>query len=284
MKYGAAIFATDYSVDPGRFAQMAEERGYESVFFPEHTHIPVSRDTPYPGGGDLPEAYWHTHDLFVSLAAAAAATERVKIGSGICLITERDPIVTAKEVASVDVLSGGRMIFGVGAGWNLEELRNHGTDPDRRFRLMRERVEAMKAIWSQDEAEYHGELVDFDPIWSWPKPVQKPHPPVIVGGMGKRVVERVLAYGDGWFPQPGRAEHTDFMRRLEELRRAADEAGRELPEITAFGAGPDPAVIEDYAAAGVTRTVFWLPSVPEDELSGRFDRIAERIDLSPGGN
>ncbi|HEX6458376.1 MAG TPA: LLM class F420-dependent oxidoreductase [Thermoleophilaceae bacterium] len=284
MKYGAAIFATDYSVDPARFAQMAEERGYDSVFFPEHTHIPASRDTPYPGGGDLPEQYWHTHDLFVSLMAAAAATERVKIGSGICLVTERDPIVTAKEVASVDVLSGGRMIFGIGAGWNLEELRNHGTDPSTRFRLMRERVEAMKAIWTEDEAEYHGELVDFGPIWSWPKPLQKPHPPVMIGGMGRRVVERVLAYGDGWFPQPGRLPHEEFMGRLEELRRACQNAGRELPEVTAFGAKPDPALIEDYAAAGVTRTVFWLPSVREDELSGSFDRIAARIEPSPGGN
>jgi probable F420-dependent oxidoreductase len=278
--YGVAIFATDYAVDPGRFAAIAEERGYESVFFPEHTHIPVSRATPYPGGGDLPEPYSHTHDLFVALTAAAAATERIKIGSGICLVTERDPIVTAKEVASVDALSGGRLIFGVGAGWNLEELRHHGTDPDSRFRLMRERVEAMKAIWTQDEAEYHGKLVDFDPIWSWPKPAQKPHPPVMIGGMGKRVVERVLAYGDGWFPQPGRAPHDEFMKRLEELRSAADAAGRPLPEMTAFGAKPDPVLIEDYAAAGVTRTVFWLPSVQESELMGSLDKIASRIDDS----
>jgi probable F420-dependent oxidoreductase len=278
--YGVAIFATDYAVDPGRFAAIAEERGYESVFFPEHTHIPVSRATPYPGGGDLPEPYSHTHDLFVALTAAAAATEQIKIGSGICLVTERDPIVTAKEVASVDALSGGRLIFGVGAGWNLEELRHHGTDPDSRFRLMRERVEAMKAIWTQDEAEYHGKLVDFDPIWSWPKPAQKPHPPVMIGGMGKRVVERVLAYGDGWFPQPGRAPHEEFMKRLEELRSAADAAGRPLPEMTAFGAKPDPVLIEDYAAAGVTRTVFWLPSVQESELMGSLDKIASRIDDS----
>jgi len=275
--YGVAIFATDYAVDPGRFAAIAEERGYESVFFPEHTHIPVSRDTPYPGGGELPETYWHTHDLFVALTAAAAATERVKIGAGICLVTERDPIVTAKEVASVDVLSGGRLIFGVGAGWNLEEMRDHGTDPATRFRLMRERVEAMKAIWTQDEAEYHGKLVDFDPIWSWPKPVQKPHPPVMIGGMGKRVVERVLAYGDGWFPQPGRLPHEEFITRLEELRRAAEEAGRDLPHMAVFGAKPDPDLIADYAAAGVTRTVFWVPSVQEAELSGSLDKIAERI-------
>lgn len=277
MLYGAAIFPTDRSVDPGTFARMAEERGYESVFFPEHTHIPVSRDTPYPGGGELPEQYLRTHDLFVALTAAAAATERVKIGSGICLVIERDPIVTAKEVASVDLLSGGRMIFGVGAGWILEEMRNHGTEPRQRFRIMRERVEAMKAIWTQDEAEYHGRHVDFDPIWSWPKPLQEPHPPVVLGGMGPRVLERVLDYGDGWFPQPGRASHEELLARIGELRRRADESGRPQPEITAFGAKPDPALIEDYAKAGVARTVFWLPSVPEDQVEQSFQKIADRV-------
>jgi probable F420-dependent oxidoreductase len=277
MLYGAAIFPTDTSVDPGTFARMAEERGYESVFFPEHTHIPLSRETPYPGGGDLPEPYKRTHDLFVALTAAAAATERVKIGSGICLVTQRDPIITAKEVASVDLLSGGRMIFGVGAGWNLDEIRNNGTDPSTRFALMRERVEAMKAIWTEDEAEYHGKHVDFDPIWSWPKPLQKPHPPVMIGGMGKRVLDRVLGYGDGWFPQPGRSPHEEFMERLRELGRRAEGAGRETPEMSAFGAKPDPAVIEEYAAAGVVRTVFWLPSVPRDELEVSFEKIARRV-------
>jgi probable F420-dependent oxidoreductase len=277
MLYGAAIFPTDQSVDPGTFARMAEERGYDSVFFPEHTHIPLSRETPYPGGGEIPPQYLRTHDLFVALTAAAAATERVKIGSGICLVIQRDPIVTAKEVASVDVLSGGRLIFGIGAGWNVDEIRNHGTDPAHRFRVMRERVEAMKAIWTEDEAEYHGKYVDFDPIWSWPKPLQKPHPPVMIGGMGKRVIERVLDYGDGWFPQPGRAPHDEFMARLRELRDRAVEAGREPPEITAFGAKPDPDLIEEYAAAGVTRTVFWLPSVPEDDVRDGFDKIAGRV-------
>jgi probable F420-dependent oxidoreductase len=201
----------------------------------------------------------------------------VKIGSGICLVTQRDPIITAKEVASVDLLSGGRLIFGIGAGWNLDELRNHGTDPSTRFALMRERVEAMKAIWTEDEAEYHGRHVDFDPVWSWPKPLQKPHPPVIVGGMGQRVLERVLDYGDGWFPQPGRSPHDTFMERLRDLRRRAEEAGRETPEMSAFGAKPDPAVIEEYAAAGVVRTVFWLPSVPRDELEASFEKIARRV-------
>jgi probable F420-dependent oxidoreductase len=275
--YGAAIFPTDQSVDPATFALMAEERGYESIFFPEHTHIPLSRETPYPGGGDIPPQYLRTHDLFVALTAAAGATERVKIGSGICLVIQRDPIVTAKAVASLDVLSGGRLIFGVGAGWNVDEIRNHGTDPERRFGIMRERVQAMKAIWTRDEAEYHGRYVDFDPIWSWPKPLQRPHPPVHIGGMGKRVVDRVLEYGDGWFPQPARFSHEDFMVRLEGLRRRADEAGRELPEVTVFGAKPDPDLIEQYAAAGATRTVFWLPPVRGDELRESFEKIAARV-------
>jgi probable F420-dependent oxidoreductase len=275
--YGAAIFPTDLSADPGTFARMAEERGYESVFFPEHTHIPVSRETPYPGGGELPEQYRRIHDLFVALTAAAAATEHVKIGSGICLVTQRDPIVTAKQVASLDALSRGRVIFGVGAGWNVDEVRNHGVDPERRFAVMRERVEAMKAIWTEDEAEYHGQHVDFDPIWCWPKPLQRPHPPVMLGGMGRHVIERVLDYGDGWFPQPGRAPVDEFVARLEELARRAREAGRELPEITVFGARPDPELIDRYARAGATRTVFWLPSVGEGELEGAFQKIAERI-------
>jgi probable F420-dependent oxidoreductase len=273
VEFGVAIFATDYAVDPATFARAAEERGFESVFFPEHTHIPASRGTPYPSGGELPPQYSHTHDLFVALTAAAAATERIKIGSGICLVIERDPIITAKEVASVDQLSGGRLIFGVGAGWNREEMRNHGTDPSRRFRIMRERVEAMKAIWTQDEAEYHGEFVDFDPIWSWPKPLQQPHPPVMIGGMGERVVQRVLEYGDGWFPQPGRMPDDDsFIERLEELTSHGGEH-----EITAFGARPDPGVIERYEEAGVSRTVFWVPPGERDEAERYLDGLVQSL-------
>ncbi|HEY2600894.1 MAG TPA: TIGR03619 family F420-dependent LLM class oxidoreductase, partial [Thermoleophilaceae bacterium] len=191
--------------------------------------------------------------------------------------TERDPIVTAKAVASVDVLSGGRLIFGIGAGWNLEELRNHGTDPDTRFRLMRERVEAMKTIWTQEDAEYHGDLVGFDRLWSWPKPLQKPHPPVMIGGMGPHVVRRVLRYGDGWFPEPLNLTHEQFMARLEELRGAALQTESELPAISVFGADLDPALIEDYAAAGATRTVFWLPTAPEAETGERLERIAAAL-------
>jgi probable F420-dependent oxidoreductase len=270
--YGVAIFATDYTVDPGAFARMAEERGFESVFFPEHTHIPASRESPYPGGGELPPEYSHTHDLFVALTAAAAATERVKIGSGICLVVERDPIVTAKEVASVDVLSGGRFIFGIGAGWNREEMRNHGTDPSKRFRIMRERVEAMKAIWTEEEAEYHGEFVDFDPIWQWPKPLQKPHPPVMIGGMGERVVERVAAYGNGWFPQPGRMPDDDsFVERVSQNRGQF--------EMTAFGAKRKPETIERYEEAGVSRTVFWVPPDEPSEVERYLDETVERLGI-----
>src|SRR3954469_21565083 len=181
LEFGLAIFPTDYSIDPVAVGRLAEERGFESLWFPEHTHIPVSRDTPYPAGGDLPEQYWHTHDPFVALAAVASVTERLKLGTGICLVVERDPITTAKEVASLDQLSGGRFLFGVGAGWNREEMQNHGTDPRTRFTLMRERGEARKAIWPQDEPESPARFFDFAPIGSGPKPPQRPHPPVLVG-------------------------------------------------------------------------------------------------------
>ena len=209
MQVGLCTFVTEYSIDPVRLGRLAEERGFDSIFFPEHTHIPVSRDTPYPGGGDLPREYSHMLDPFVALAAVASVTERIELGIGIVLLIERDPIVTAKEAATLDLISGGRLLLGVGAGWNLEEMRNHGTDPGRRFGILRERVEAMKEIWTSDEAEYHGEHVDFDPIWAWPKPVRKPHPPVLVGGMSDGALDRVVAIGDEWMPnrvvQPGGA-------------------------------------------------------------------------------
>jgi probable F420-dependent oxidoreductase len=254
---GVAFFPTDFGVDIAALARLVEERPLYALFVAEHTHIPVSRETPHPSGAVLPDQYSHTHDPFVALSFAAAATERIKIGTGVCLLVERDPIVTAKEVASLDRLSGGRFLFGIGAGWNREEMRNHGTDPSRRFSLMRERVEAMKAIWTQDEAEYHGEHVDFDPIWSWPKPVQKPHPPVVVGGNGAKVLDRVLAYGDEWMPNRVKAE--DFVARLDELRRRADEAGRAPIPVTVYGASRKPEVLEEWVEHGLTRAVYWLP-------------------------
>ncbi len=200
MDIGVAFFPTHDAIDPGALAGLVEERGLESLFFPEHTHIPASRQSQYPAGGTLPRKYFHTYDLFVAMTAAAVATTKLRVGSGICLLIERDPITTAKEVASIDVLSGGRVEFGVGAGWNREEMANHGTDPRKRMAILRERVEAMKAIWTQDEATYQGDHVAFERIWSWPKPAQRPHPPVIVGGNGPTVLDRVLSFGDAWMP------------------------------------------------------------------------------------
>ena len=259
MDIGLALFPTDYTMAPGRVAQLAEQRGFAALLFPEHTHIPVSRDTPYPGGGELPPEYSHTHDLFVAMSMAAALTERLEVGSGICLVPQRDPIITANAVASIDALSGGRVLFGVGAGWNREEMQNHGTDPRSRFKLMRESIEAMKAIWTEDEAEYHGELVDFDPIWCWPKPARKPHPPVLVGGTGEKVLDRVLAYGDEWMPN--RVTDPDVLgERIEELR---ERAGRPVP-VSVFGARPDAAFLERLAAVGVHRAYLYLtPREPE---------------------
>ena len=270
MDTGIGYFATHDAAGPGEVARLVEEHGHNAIYFAEHTHIPASRETPYAGGGELPRKYAHTYDLFVTMTAAAAATSRLRIGSGICLVVERDPITTAKEVASVDHLSGGRVEFGVGAGWNREEMVNHGTDPRTRMKLLAERVEAMKAIWTQDEASYHGRFVDFDRIWSWPKPVQQPHPPVWVGGMGKRVFDRVLAYGDGWFPN----WDTDIEDRMAELSRRAEEAGRGRIPVTFFGAAEDRAQLERLQAAGVDRVLFYLPPRPADEVEAATDRIA----------
>jgi probable F420-dependent oxidoreductase len=252
MKFGIGYFPTHDAVKPGAFAALVEERGHESLFFAEHTHIPASRDSEYPGGGELPRKYIHTYDLFVALTAAAEATHSLRIGSGICLVIERDPITTAKEVASVD-LSGGRMEFGVGAGWNREEMANHGTDPRIRMKIMQERIEAMKAIWTQPEASYHGDHVDFERIWSWPKPAQHPHPPVLVGGIGPTVLDRVLAFGDAWFPNYG---PDDLLDRVAELRSRAD---RQIA-VMAMGVPADPAALEPLQEAGFTRVVHWIPS------------------------
>ena len=274
MELGLAHFSTDYGLQPAELARAAEERGFESLFLPEHTHIPVSRDTPYPGGGDLPPEYSHTLDPFVALAAAAAVTERIALGTGVCLIIERDPIVTAKEVATLDHISGGRLLFGVGAGWNIEEMANHGTDPSTRFRRMRESVEAMKTIWTEEEAEYHGRIVDFDPIWCWPKPVQKPHPPVLVGGLGDRVLDRVVSYGDEWIPNRVKSPEA-LGERIEELQRRAEAAGRERIPVTVFGAKPETRLLERLRDAGVTRALFYLLPGAPDDVRRRLDSLAE---------
>jgi probable F420-dependent oxidoreductase len=270
--FGLMMFPTDYAVAPGEIARMAEERGFESLLFPEHTHIPAARETEYPAGGELPSEYSHTHDPFVALTAAAAATQRLRIGTGICLVIQRDPIVTAKAVASLDQLSTGRFLFGVGAGWNVEEMANHGTDASRRFGVMRERVEAMKAIWTSDEASYHGRHVDFDRIWSWPKPAQQPHPPIIVGGNGEHVLDRVIAYGDEWMPN--RIESVEELgERIDRLAAMASDAGRPVPKVGLYAAPAEADEIERYERIGVSRYVFYVPPVPRDEAEARLDQL-----------
>jgi probable F420-dependent oxidoreductase len=266
---GVAIFPTHNAISPADMARLAEERGLESLFFPEHTHIPASRESPWPDGGELPRKYAHTLDLFVAVTAAVTAPSRLRVGSGICLLVERDPITTAKEVASVDFLSGGRFQFGVGAGWNREEMANHGTDPRRRMAILRERVEAMKVIWTQDEASYAGQYVAFDRIWSWPKPAQRPHPPVLVGGNGPGVLDRVLAFGDAWFPN-----HADgILDRAAELRARADRP----VALMVMGVPADAKVLEAYAAAGFQRAVHWLPSAPRGPVERALDRYEAAI-------
>src|SRR5262249_29918424 len=239
-------------------------------------HIPVSRETPYPAGGELPREYSHIFDPFVAITAAAAATERLRVGTGVCLVIEHDPIVLAKSVASADGVSAGRLLFGAGAGWNLEEMRAHGTDPARRFGLMRERVEAMKAIWTEDEASYHGRYVDFDPMWSWPKPAQRPHPPILVGGNASGAPKRALAFGDEWMPNRI-GDDGRVAARVERRGRAGEESGRGPIPTTLCNATTDPALLELYEAAGVHRSVFWLPQGEASDCERRLDRIAEGI-------
>ncbi len=273
MKFGIEMFPTSYSIGVVELGRAAEDMGFESIFFPEHTHIPASRRTPYPAGGELPREYSNTLDPFVALGAVAAVTSTLKLGTGICLVIERDPIVLAKEVASLDHLSGGRVLFGIGGGWNYEEMENHGTKPSLRWKILRERILAMKQIWTQEAAEYHGEFVNFDPIWSFPKPAQQPHPPIIVGGSGPRTLERVIEYGDEWMPIGGRAANVG--ERIAELQRMAADAGRGPIPVTIFGVRPDPAVINHYREIGVSRCVFAMPPAPAETVLPILERCAE---------
>ncbi|WP_020578128.1 LLM class F420-dependent oxidoreductase [Actinopolymorpha alba] len=270
MEFGVGYFPTHDGMDPGALARMLEERGQNAVLFAEHTHIPASRETPYPGG-DLPAKYWHCYDLFVALTAAAAATSKLRVGSGVCLVIQRDPIITAHEVASIDHLSGGRLEFGVGAGWNREEMRNHGTDPRTRMALLRERVEAMKAIWTQVEASYTGTHVSFERIWSYPKPAQQPHPPILVGGDGPTVLDRVIAFGDEWIPNY--LGDPAIFDRIRELRaRAERPVGVQL-----LSAPADPAALERMRDAGVRRANHWLPSGSRGTVERALDRWEDAI-------
>jgi probable F420-dependent oxidoreductase len=277
MLYGAGMFATGYAMRPDDLARELEARGFESFWVPEHTHIPASRRTPYPGGTDLPKEYWNTYDPFVALTAAASVTRNLKVATGICLIIERDPITTAKEVASLDRLSNGRFIFGIGAGWNAEEMENHGTAYKTRFSLLRERVLAMKEIWTKEEAEFHGRFVNFDPIWSNPKPVQKPHPPILMGGFAAKTFDYVSEFCDGWMPIGYRME--GLTEKIAELRRRAAEAGRDPSaiSITIFGANPERGALDQLEAAGVERAIFMLPPADRDTVMPLLDNYTGLI-------
>jgi probable F420-dependent oxidoreductase len=277
MKVGVSMFATDYAIRPDDLAREVEARGFESVWFPEHTHIPANRKSPWPGGGELPKDYWHTHDLFVTMMAAAAATKTIKVGSGICLVIERDPILMAKEVASVDHLSNGRLIFGIGGGWNAEEMGNHGTQFNKRWKVLRERIEAMKEIWTKEAAEYHGEFVNFDPIWSYPKPVQKPHPPILLGTLSSKGLDRVARYCDGWIPVGIRPK--DLPAAMKDLNERAVRVGRKASDVpvSIFGAPSKEDTLKQFQDAGVERVVVGLPSDNKAKVLSLLDQFAPLV-------
>lgn len=277
MHFGVTMFPTDYAIRVDDLARALEERGFESLWLPEHTHIPASRRSPWPGGPELPKEYWHTHDPFVALAMAAAATTTLRLATGVCLLIERDTITTAKAVATLDVLSGGRVLFGIGGGWNAEEMENHGTAFKTRWRRLREQVAALKLIWTEDEPEFHGEFVQFDPIWSWPKPLQKPHPPIFLGGHSPQVLERVAAYCDGWMPIAARA--AALRRDVAALRHHAEAAGRDPESISLsiYGAPADPAKLAELREIGAQRCIFGLPSADRDKVLPLLDRYAEAM-------
>ncbi len=273
MKIGIFNFPTTYSMRLDEIAVEAEQRGFESLWVPEHTHIPASRKTPFPAGGDLPKHYWHTFDPFVGLAYAAAKTDTIKLATGICLVIERDTITTAKAVATLDELSQGRVLFGVGGGWNREEMEHHGTDYDTRFQRLEEEIQALRAIWTEDEPEFHGEHVNFDKIWSYPKPIQKPHPPIIVGGGSRHTRRRVVDLADGWMPIEVTVD--SVLKGVEDLWRRAEEQLRDRStlEISVFGARPKAENLARYEAAGVERVIFGLPNEGRDVLLPMLDKL-----------
>ncbi len=274
MRVGVFYFPTDYGIDMAELGRALEDRGFDSLFVPEHTHIPLSRKTAFPGGGELPKRYSHTHDPFVGLAFAAAATKKLLVGTGILLVPQHEPIVTAKAIASLDQLSGGRFIFGIGGGWNVDEMENHGARYDTRFKQMREHVLAMKALWTEEEASYHGEFVNFDPVWSYPKPAQRPHPPILLGGETDHTLKRVVDYCDGWFPRP-RAGF-EPASAVERLKKLASEKGRDFStlSITVFGAPPEEAALASYQKVGIQRALLAIPDLNRDEILRHLDTLA----------
>ena len=279
MHFGASMFFTDYSMTPQALARALEERGFESVWAPEHSHIPLTRKSPFIMGGELPKKYYDVMDPFVSLTAAALATTTLKVGTGICLVTQRDPIQTAKLVASIDHISGGRFLFGIGNGWNQDEMENHGTEFKSRAKLLRERIEAMKAIWTQSKAEYHGDLVDFGPMMTWPKPVQKPHPPILVGGAFPYSARRAVRYGDGWMPQLTEKMQTSFSQLIPQFRQMAAEADRDPDSmsVSLWGRQLNHEELASYRDMGVTRVCTSLESETEDQILPILDKWADVI-------
>jgi probable F420-dependent oxidoreductase len=279
MHFGVGLFFTDYSITPAALGKALEERGFESVWAAEHSHIPLSRRSPWPGGGELPKQYYDVMDPFVTLTAAAAATKTLKVGTGVCLINQRDPIQTAKLVASIDQISGGRFLFGIGVGWNAEEMEDHGTVFTTRAKLVRERVEAMKAIWTETKPEYHGEFVNFDPMMAWPKPVQKPYPPVILGGAFPHGARRAVRYGEGWIPLAGRSAYGDVFETVPKFRAMLKEAGRDVDScpVSLFGVAEDADLLKRYRDLGVVRVTTALPPAKEDVVLPILDRWAALI-------
>jgi probable F420-dependent oxidoreductase len=270
------MFFTDYSMAPGELARALEERGFESLWAPEHSHIPLTRLSPFPNGGELPKKYYDVMDPFVSLTAAAAVTTKLKVGTGICLVVQRDPIQTAKSVASIDQVSNGRFLFGVGNGWNSDEIANHGTDFKSRHKVARERIEAMKVIWTKSKAEYEGEFVKFGPMMTWPKPVQKPHPPVLVGGAFPYAARRAVRYGDGWIPHRVRPEYENVRDMLPKYRQLLAEADRDPASapVSIWGAKEDADMLKADRDAGVVRVIISLESAKSDVILPQLDRWA----------
>lgn len=281
MKLGLCTFPTAHGLLPAELAELAEQAGFESLWFAEHSHIPVARVSEWPGGAELPDFYYRVLDPVPAIAAAAAVTDRIRLGFGIALVVQRDPIQFAKSVASLDVMSNGRVHVGVGGGWNAEEMANHGTDIANRWKVLRERVEAMKAIWTQEQAEYHGEFVDFDPIFSWPKPVQTPHPPLHFGGRIPGGLRRALRHGQGWIPLLGRGD-SDFAAYMQVVRAEADKIGRDLSdfEVTVYGSGPDAEALEGYRRAGIDRVLLFVPPMSQSDgraAIGFYQQLLDRF-------
>ncbi len=276
MEIGVAMFITDYSIEPSVLARALEERGFDSFWAPEHSHIPLSRASAFPQGGDLPKKYYDVMDPFVVLSAAAAVTTRLKVATGICLVPQRDPIQTAKSVASLDQISDGRFLFGIGPGWNADEMENHGTSFGGRMKVMRERVEAMRCIWTETKPEYTGETLEFGPMMTWPKPVQKPHPPVLIGGGIPHGARRALSYGDGWVPHARRPDYR-LVDRMAEFRSMAADVGPELP-VTAFGAEHEPSAWSAYRDQGIERIVLSMDSEPAGVVLPKLDVWARALE------